>query len=208
MTDKIKMPNTYFISDLHFGHKNCLALDNRPFKTIEEHDEEIIRRWNEKVGIDEDVWILGDVSWYNVTKTIELIERLNGNKHLCIGNHDKNFLKNKDFRDLFVDIQHYKELDVNGKLVVLSHYPIPCFNNHYYGAYHLYGHVHTGWEWNMMERNRYENIALYDKPCNMYNVGCMVPYMQFTPQTLDEIVREYEVYKTIGESYKKVKKKE
>ena len=85
-----------YIADLHFGHKNCLAFDNRPFKTIEEHDEEIIRRWNEKVGIDEDVWILGDVSWYNVTKTIELIERLNGNKHLCIGNHDKNFLKNKD----------------------------------------------------------------------------------------------------------------
>ena len=27
-------------------------------------------------------------------------------------------------------------------------------------------------------------------------------------KTLDEIVREYEVYKTIGESYKKVKKKE
>ena len=186
------MPNTYFISDLHLGHKNCLAFDNRPFKTIEDNDTEIIRRWNETVNIDDDVWILGDVSWHNVTKTIEIFKQLNGAKHLCIGNHDQGFLKNKDFRDLFREITPYKEIEINGQLVVLSHYPIPCFNRHYYGAYHLYGHVHSGFEHNMMERVKYEMVAIYDKPCNMYNVGCMMPYMDYTPRTLDEIIAGYE----------------
>lgn len=42
----------FFIVDLHFGHKNILAFDNRPFKNIEEHDEYIMNNWNKTVGID------------------------------------------------------------------------------------------------------------------------------------------------------------
>ena len=40
----------YYIGDLHFGHKNCLAFDNRPFKDTEEHDKALINNWNEVVG--------------------------------------------------------------------------------------------------------------------------------------------------------------
>ena len=179
----------YFISDLHFGHRNCLSFDNRPFKNIEEHDETLINNWNEVVGIDDDVWILGDFSWYNATKTIEIFNKLNGNKHLCIGNHDKKLLKNKDVRNLFVEIVDYKEIDLSNNCgVVLSHYPILCFNKHYYGWYHLYGHVHDSFEWHMMLRAKYEMEALYDKECKMYNVGCMISYMGYTPRTLEEII--------------------
>ena len=116
----------YFIADLHFGHQNALAFDARPFKTIEEHDQTIIGNWNDKVDIDDDTYILGDVSWYNVTKTMDIIKSLNGNKHLIIGNHDKKLLKNRDFRNLFVEVLDYKELSLSdGKGIVLSHYPIP-----------------------------------------------------------------------------------
>ena len=52
---------TFFISDLHFGHTNILAFDKRPWKTVEENDRELIRRWNEAVGMDDDVYILGDI---------------------------------------------------------------------------------------------------------------------------------------------------
>lgn len=184
------MGKMVFISDLHFGHQNALAFDSRPFKTIEEHDEEIIKRWNESVDIDDEVYILGDISWYSAQKTIDIYSRLNGVKHLIVGNHDKKLLRNQDVRKLFVEIVDYKEIQFEGSDggVVLSHYPIPCFNHHYYGWYHLYGHVHTGFEWNMMKRVKYEMEALYDKPCNMYNVGCMVPYMEFKPRTLEEII--------------------
>lgn len=183
--------SNYYIADLHFGHENCLALDNRPFKTIQDHDAFLIKQWNEKVNIDDDVYIIGDVSWHNATKTIEIFNSLNGNKHLIIGNHDKKFLRNKDFRDQFVEVADYKEitLDDRGKCrIVLCHYPIPCFNHHYYGWYHLYGHVHNSFEWNMMKRNRYLMEELYDVPCKMYNVGAMLGYMNYTPKTLEEIV--------------------
>ena len=40
---------TYFISDLHLGHANCIRFDKRPGETVEEMDMEIIRRWNRKV---------------------------------------------------------------------------------------------------------------------------------------------------------------
>ena len=183
------MGKIFYIADLHFGHINCLAFDNRPFKNIEEHDNELIRRWNEAVGIDDEVWVLGDISWYNATKTIEIFNQLNGIKHLCTGNHDKKLLKNKGVRDLFVEIVDYKEIQLSDKIgVVLSHYPIPCYNHHYYGWYHLYGHVHKSFEWNMMKRVQYEMKALYDKDSHMYNVGCMVDYMDYTPRTLEDIL--------------------
>jgi calcineurin-like phosphoesterase family protein len=192
------MEKMFFVADIHAGHKNCLAFDNRPFKSIEEHDEAIIRNWNNRVGIDDDVWILGDFSWYNATKTIEFYKRLNGNKHLCIGNHDKKLLRNKEARDLFVEIVDYKEIQISKDCgIVLSHYPIPCFNNHYYGWYHLYGHVHKSFEWNMMENVKFQMSALYDKECRMYNVGIMIPYMEFMPKTLEEIVEAEKVYSAL-----------
>lgn len=181
----------YFIADMHFGHQNSLTFDNRKFKTIEEHDNTLIENWNNAVGIDDEIFILGDISWYNVTKTIEIVKSLNGIKHLIAGNHDKKLLKSRELQSLFVEITDYKELSLSdGKGIVLCHYPIPCFKNHYYGWYHLYGHVHNSFEWNMMERVKYEMAELYDKPCLMFNVGAMLDYMNFTPRTLDEILEK------------------
>lgn len=179
----------YFIADLHFGHQAILTYDNRPFWTIEEHDATLIKNWNNRIGAKDEVFILGDISWYNASKTIEIIESLNGIKHLIVGNHDKYLLKNRKLRSLFVEITDYKELSLpDSKGIVLCHYPIPCFNHHYYNWYHLYGHVHNSFESNMMERMKYEMTALYDKPCYMFNVGAMIPYMGYTPRTLEEIL--------------------
>lgn len=183
------MIQRFFISDLHFGHENVLKFDNRPFCNIKTHDEELIKRWNDVVNIDDDVYILGDVSWYNVTETNRILSQLNGRKHLIVGNHDEFFLRNADFRNQFVEIERYKELYLDGRVaVVLCHYPIPCYKNHYYGWYHLYGHVHNSFEANMIEHFQREMREIYDTKSNMYNVGCMMPYMNYTPKTLEQIV--------------------
>ena len=186
------MGKTFFISDLHFGHKNVLAFDHREFSSIEEHDEALIRNWNNAVGIDDDVWVLGDISWRSPMKTVEILKRLNGTKHLCIGNHDHTLLRDKDVSSCFAEIVPYREIEIDGTGVVLCHYPIPCFNKHYYGWVHLYGHVHNSMEWNMMKHIQYQMEQLYDIPCRMYNVGCMISGMDYTPRTLQEILNLFE----------------
>ena len=100
----------YFIADTHFGHENALAFDNRPFRNIEEHDRALAENWNGAVGMDDEVFILGDLSWMNASKTIALVKELNGIKHLIVGNHDKNLLKNREFQSLFAEITDYKEI--------------------------------------------------------------------------------------------------
>lgn len=47
----------------------------------------------------------------------------------------------------------------------------------------------------MIERVKYKMTELYDKPCLMFNVGAMLGYMDFTPRTLDEILKANEVQK-------------
>ena len=68
-----------------------------------------------------------------------------------------------------------------------SHYPIPFYKNQHYGAVMLYGHVHVTREWQLLEEWR-EELKATGIPCRMFNVGCMMKYMNYTPRTLDEIL--------------------
>ena len=193
------MAKQFFISDLHFGHKKVLSYDNRPFTSIEAHDQELISRWNKAVTNQDEVYILGDISWYSSAKTIEILKRLNGRKHLITGNHDEDLLISSEFRKQFASIHDYYELPLDKyRKIVLCHYPIPCFKKHHRGWIHLYGHVHVSYEANMMEHVKYEMESLYEAPCNMYHVGCMMPYMDYTPRTLDEIIAECGMNQLMG----------
>lgn len=180
------MSKKFYISDWHYGHANCIHFDNRPFKTVEEMNEELIRRWNGAVGADDVVYILGDMFWTNMTEAIPVLDRLNGTKILIKGNHDRCH----DARMLkkFAKVVDYLEVEDGGDHIVLCHYPIPCFKNHFYGWLHFYGHVHTSFEENMMQHDKYLMEELYSRTCEMYNVGAMMPYMDYTPRTKEEIL--------------------
>lgn len=179
-------PIKRYIADWHYEHANCINFDNRPFVNVEEMNKELIRRWNSVVKPGDVTYVLGDMFWCNTTTAIEVLKQLNGQIVLIKGNHDR--CKDKDFVSCFAKITDYLEIKDGNRDVVLCHYPIPCFKNHYYGWYHLYGHVHTSFEYNMMEHTKYLMKELYTKPCEMYNVGAMMPYMDYTPRTLDEIL--------------------
>lgn len=182
----------FFTSDLHFGHENCLAFDNRSFSSIEENDQVLINNWNDVVSCEDHVYVLGDISWHNSTKTIEIFKQLNGAKTLIRGNHDSKVLKNPKMREQFIEIVDYKEITFDdGRGLVLCHYPILAFKNHYYNWTHFYGHVHNTWEYDLIERARHESVEISGKPCNMINVGCMMPWMNYTPKTFTEIMSTY-----------------
>ena len=187
------MAKNLFIADTHFGHKNTLAFDeNLPFETIEEYDNSLINNWNAVTDYNDHVYILGDFSWYNATKTTEILKSLNGIKHLILGNHDEKFLRNKDVRFQFETINNYLELPYGEGAIILCHYPIPSYKNHYYpNYYHLYAHVHNTWE-EQLTRQSIKAIWKAGKRCKAYNCGAMIDYMNFTPQTFEHI-------KTLGD---------
>lgn len=180
------MPEKFYISDWHYGHKNCLAFDNRPFTTIEQMNTALVERWNSVVKPGDSVYVLGDMFWCNADTAIPILNSLAGEIFLVKGNHDRCHIKR--FVDQFVKVSEYMEIEDKDRKVVLCHYPIPCFKNHFYGWYHLYGHVHNSFEYNMMEHTKFLMKELYDRPCNMFNVGAMMPWMGYTPRTLDEII--------------------
>lgn len=183
------MGKIFYIADTHFGHKNIIRYDNRPFSTIEEMDEILINNWNKTVFNEDTVYILGDVSWYEEFGTKEILNQLNGHKVLIKGNHDQ---AAKKIPYCFDKICDYLEISDNGTKVIMSHYPILFWNGQFRDTVHLYGHVHNSHQWNMVESWRKEAKQLQDIPMRMYNVGCMIPWMNYTPQTLDEILKKGE----------------
>ena len=80
---------TFFTSDQHFSHARINELAGRPFSSVEEMNETIIERWNERITDGDLVFVLGDVVMGTFVESIKLIERLNGVKLLIPGNHDR-----------------------------------------------------------------------------------------------------------------------
>ena len=193
------MSKNFYIADLHFGHFNIIRYDNRPFKTVEEMDNTLIKNWNKAVTNEDYVWILGDISWHDDKKTAEIFKQLNGTKILIKGNHDS-IKRGFELVKCFTSIQDYAELYLDKKnKVIMSHYPMPFWNGQFRDTIHLYGHVHNSHQWNICENWIEELKQLQDIPMRMYNVGCMMPWMDYTPRTLDEIIKGYQQYKMIKE---------
>ena len=178
-----------YIADLHFHDENILAYDNRPFLSVSEMNEALIERWNRAVGKDDLTWILGDFCMGGAEDWAGVLDRLNGHKALIIGNHDSREAVDQ-LRNRFEDVADYRESTDGEHHVVLCHYPIPNFRDHYFSWVHLYGHVHTGLEANIMEHSKLLLRKLYvrDDVCLAFNVGAMLPNMEYTPRTLEEIL--------------------
>lgn len=146
----------WFTSDTHFGHVKDFLWAPRGFNSIEEHDEAIIKNWNEVVGPDDEVYHLGDVMLNDNDHGMKCISRLNGHIHLILGNHDTEgrVLLYEQCSNI-CEIVFAKELKIGKNYFWLCHYPT-CVGNFDDNKkiWCLCGHSHT--------KNKYIDM---DKKC-------------------------------------------
>lgn len=129
----------YFTGDTHFGDPRVLRVDRRPFSRIADHDEALIAYWNETVSPQDEVWHLGDFATMRAHEPDALLSRLNGTKHLIIGNNDPP--ETVDAAG-WSSVQHYAELMLEGHMLVLCHYPFRTWNQMGKKSINLHGHSH------------------------------------------------------------------
>lgn len=141
----------WFTSDLHFGHRNVIRFCDRPFIDEKDMGLKLIENWNEQVGENDIVFVLGDTFWFNDSRSIKkVLDKLNGKTiYMIPGNHD-------DFEHYHrVDTERIKllpdivvmwlqEFNSNKKHEIwMSHYPMMTWPHRDTGAYQLFGHIHS-----------------------------------------------------------------
>ena len=130
----------FFTSDTHFGHAGARALYRRPFANLAEMNEAMVERWNGVVGREDEVWHLGDFALgLAAARMLEILSRLNGRKHLVAGNNDG---PGTVALSAWASVQHYAEIEAEGRGLVLCHYPFRSWRNMQRGWLDLHGHGH------------------------------------------------------------------
>jgi calcineurin-like phosphoesterase family protein len=131
---------TFFTGDTHFGDPRVLRIDKRPFRTIAEHDEALVTRWNGAVSPDDEVWHLGDFALHVSPDRIDqLLDGLHGRKHLVTGNNDGPVTLAAQG---WTSVQSYAEIETDGHALVLCHYAFRTWKNMGRGWLDLHGHSH------------------------------------------------------------------
>lgn len=138
----------FVISDTHFGHKKVLEFEKgaRAFASIQEHDDELVYRWNNTVRKHDTVWHLGDVLFG--AESFETLRRLNGVKKLVMGNHDQYPVEK--YREHFSQI--YGTVKVQD--CILSHVPVHP-SQFYRFVGNIHGHLHS----HVIDDPRYCNVS-------------------------------------------------
>jgi len=139
--------STLFYSDPHFGHANIIKYCNRPFESVSEMNETLIKNYNSKVQPNDTVYILGDFAFYREPEDVtKILKRLNGIKHFVFGNHDK-IMRHEKVRPFFKAMSNFEEIYVQQKAggsqhITLCHFSMKVWNQSHRGSWQLYGHSH------------------------------------------------------------------
>jgi calcineurin-like phosphoesterase family protein len=183
------MPATFLYSDPHFGHAGvCRFLREdgsklRPWNDPAEMDEELVKRFNERVRPNDKCYFLGDVVINR--RALPTLARLNGDKVLIRGNHD--IFRDDEYREYFRELRAYHVM--NG--MILSHIPVHEASLGRFGT-NIHGHLHAS----RVKRARGVNVktgeVLYGTEIDpRYHCVC-VEQTDFAPILLDDVYKRIE----------------
>jgi len=214
------METIKFAADLHHGHPKIIDICNRPVSlsqaqldTMTEdkrsvkfpeyrrllsiaHDEwlikEVINRWVDK---RDSLYLLGDVSMAKRIDAEKFIDRLNGNKYLIEGNHDKNIKNSTRFAQITIRKDFsYTRFGINLH-IVLDHYPMLSWNRKVHGSWQLYGHVHGrlknfghSFDVGIDNPELHEITGGYHRPLNLFEIVTIMETRR--PLPIQEIVKQ------------------
>ena len=174
------MPATFLTSDTHFGHTGVCRFMGpdgvtklRPWDNADEMDDEMVRRWNDRVRPNDKVYHLGDVVINR--KALKTLWRLNGDKVLIKGNHD--IFRLEEYTPFFRDVRGYHVM--NG--MILSHIPLHVSSLGRFGV-NIHGHLHA------------HRVMFYDTMTHKEEVDpryfCVsVEHTDYTPILFEDVVK-------------------
>ena len=167
------MANVWWSSDYHFSHFNIIKYCHRPFTTVEEMNDTIIKNHNMRVKPEDTVFFLGDFVFRNspggkkgegeIYRAEYFIKQLNGRFVFICGNHDRNNSLKTPIEKVYIKF--------GGHRICMVHSPIHADPNK---ELNLVGHVHEKW---VVKRLNEKSI--------LFNVG--VDVHNFKPISYEEI---------------------
>lgn len=152
----------FVISDTHFQHENIIKYCNRPFNSVEEMNDTMIKNWNSVVRDQDIVYHLGDVY---MGKRPEFLRNLKGRKRLILGNHDNG--KDQLLGAVFEKILVWRMFPEFGLL--LTHVPVHSSTLSEKCPINVHGHIH-------------EKV-----PYSKQYVNVSVERINYTPLNIEEI---------------------
>jgi calcineurin-like phosphoesterase family protein len=184
------MPAVFLTSDTHFGHAGVCRFTEadgitkiRPWTDPDEMDEEMVKRWNDRVRPNDKVYHLGDVVINR--KSLKTLHRLNGDKVLIRGNHD--IFRDDEYREYFRELRAYHVM--NG--MILSHIPVHEASLGRFGT-NIHGHLHTNRVKRACGVDARTGAVLYgDENDVRYHCVC-VEQTNFTPILLEDVYKRIE----------------
>lgn len=172
------MARVFFIADLHLSHTNMAI--KRGFATVEEHDEYIIEKWNSVISKRDIVYILGDITMEK-SAPYHLLDRLNGTKHVVLGNHDRK----QDVKKLLEHVESVAGM-IQYKGIMLTHCPIHPMELDYRFKHNIHGHIHD----KVVTKTGYIEVEggynVEQVPDERY-VCVSCERVDYTPKTLEEL---------------------